>query len=153
MGRKHTHTVWYMFGIPVFFLLTPIVYIQFRCEPLWCLVSVCTHDVRYQDTNNITVLYSSVICVNVKHAAHTPSTASTLPYAYKAHPSRRLSISLLILSTRRKVSPTINPDLVTCNTAGTFNMSASYQKWVWEREAHINWSMMTCQGSTRLELP
>ena len=22
----------------------------------------------------------------------------------------------------------------------------------WEREAHINWSMVTCQGSTRLEL-
>ena len=21
--------------------------------------------------------------------------------------------------------------------------------WVWEREAHINWSMVTCQGSTR----
>ena len=25
--------------------------------------------------------------------------------------------------------------------------------WVWEREAHINWSMVTCQGSTRSELP
>ena len=24
---------------------------------------------------------------------------------------------------------------------------------VWEREAHINWSMVTCLGSTRLELP
>ena len=24
---------------------------------------------------------------------------------------------------------------------------------VWEREAHINWSMVTCQGSTRSELP
>ena len=24
--------------------------------------------------------------------------------------------------------------------------------WVWKREAHINWSMVTCQGSTRLEL-
>ena len=23
----------------------------------------------------------------------------------------------------------------------------------WEREAHINWSMVTCQGSTRLVLP
>ena len=37
--------------------------------------------------------------------------------------------------------------------AGTFNMPSSYQTWVWEREAHINWSMMTCQGSTRSELP
>ena len=24
---------------------------------------------------------------------------------------------------------------------------------IWEREAHINWSMVTCQGSTRSELP
>ena len=28
-------------------------------------------------------------------------------------------------------------------------MPTSYQKWVWEREAHIDWSMVTCQGSTR----
>ena len=34
----------------------------------------------------------------------------------------------------------------------TFNMPTSYHKWVWEREAHINWSMVTCQGSTRSEL-
>ena len=26
-------------------------------------------------------------------------------------------------------------------------------RWVWEREANINWPMMTCQGSTRSELP
>ena len=38
-------------------------------------------------------------------------------------------------------------------SAGTFNMPTLYQKWVWEREAHINWSMMTCQGCTRSELP
>ena len=25
--------------------------------------------------------------------------------------------------------------------------------WMWEREAYINWSMVTCQGSTRSELP
>ena len=37
--------------------------------------------------------------------------------------------------------------------ADTFNMSTSYQKWVWEREAYINWSMATCQGSTCSELP
>ena len=37
--------------------------------------------------------------------------------------------------------------------AGTFNMPTSYQYWVWESEAHINWSMVTCEGSTRLELP
>ena len=37
--------------------------------------------------------------------------------------------------------------------ADTFNMPTLYQKWVWEREAHINWSMVTCQDSTRLELP
>ena len=37
--------------------------------------------------------------------------------------------------------------------AGTFNTPTSYQQWVWEREAHINWSMVTCQGgSTRSEL-
>ena len=36
--------------------------------------------------------------------------------------------------------------------AGTFNMPTSYQKRVWEREAHINWSMATFQGSTRSEL-
>ena len=36
----------------------------------------------------------------------------------------------------------------------TFNMPTSYEEWVWEREAHIHWSMVTCQGSvTRLELP
>ena len=29
----------------------------------------------------------------------------------------------------------------------------SYQEWVWKREAHINWSVMICQGSTRSELP
>ena len=28
-----------------------------------------------------------------------------------------------------------------------------YQQWEWEREAHINWSMVTCQGSIRSELP
>ena len=32
--------------------------------------------------------------------------------------------------------------------ARIFNMPTSYQWWVWEREAHINWSLMTCQGST-----
>ena len=26
----------------------------------------------------------------------------------------------------------------TCTTAGTSNMPTSYQKWVWEREAHTN---------------
>ena len=36
---------------------------------------------------------------------------------------------------------------------GTFNMPTSYQWWVWEREANMNWSMVTCQGSTRSELP
>ena len=38
-------------------------------------------------------------------------------------------------------------------TADAFNMATSYQQWVWEREANINWSMVTCQGSTRSELP
>ena len=37
--------------------------------------------------------------------------------------------------------------------AGTFNMPTSYQWWVREREANMNWSMVTCKGSTRLELP
>ena len=37
--------------------------------------------------------------------------------------------------------------------AGTFNMPRSYQKRMWEREAHINWPMATFQDSTRLELP
>ena len=37
--------------------------------------------------------------------------------------------------------------------AGTFNRPTSNQKWVWEREANITWSMVTCQGSIRLELP
>ena len=36
---------------------------------------------------------------------------------------------------------------------GTFNMPTPYRWWVWEREAHINWSMVICQGNTRLELP
>ena len=35
----------------------------------------------------------------------------------------------------------------------SFNMPTSYQWWVWEREANINWSMVTCQGSTRSEVP
>ena len=39
------------------------------------------------------------------------------------------------------------------NTAGTFNMPTPYQQCVWERKAHINWSMVTCQGSTRSEVP
>ena len=41
-----------------------------------------------------------------------------------------------------------------CLYAGTFNMPTSNQWWLLEREAHINWSMMTLQGScNRLELP
>ena len=39
------------------------------------------------------------------------------------------------------------------SVAGTFNMPTSYRQWVWKREAFINWSMATCQGSTRSELP
>ena len=35
----------------------------------------------------------------------------------------------------------------------TFNMPTSYQSWVWEIGALINWSMVTCQGRTRSELP
>ena len=38
-------------------------------------------------------------------------------------------------------------------SAGTFNMTTSYQEWVWEREANINWSMVICQGNARSELP
>ena len=37
--------------------------------------------------------------------------------------------------------------------AVTFNMPTLYQQWVREREAHIDWSMVTCQGSTHSELP
>ena len=37
-------------------------------------------------------------------------------------------------------------------SAGTFNMPTSYQWWVWERVANINWSTVTYQGSTRSEL-
>ena len=37
--------------------------------------------------------------------------------------------------------------------AGSFVMLTSYQSWVWKREAHINWSMVTCQGNTRSGLP
>ena len=44
-------------------------------------------------------------------------------------------------------------DPYSCFTAGTFNMPTSYQQWVWEREANIDWSMVICQGSTRSELP
>ena len=36
---------------------------------------------------------------------------------------------------------------------GTFNMPTSYQQWVWEIKAYFYWSMVTCQGSTRSELP
>ena len=39
------------------------------------------------------------------------------------------------------------------HTAGTSNVTTSYQQWVWEREANIDWSMVICQGSTRSELP
>ena len=38
-------------------------------------------------------------------------------------------------------------------SAGTFNMPTSYQLWGWGRKENINWSMVTCQDSTRLELP
>ena len=34
-----------------------------------------------------------------------------------------------------------------------FNIPTSYQQWVWEREAHIIWSLVTCEDSTRSELP
>ena len=40
-----------------------------------------------------------------------------------------------------------------CAIAGTFNTPTSYHLWVWKIEADINWSMVTYQGSTRLELP
>ena len=36
---------------------------------------------------------------------------------------------------------------------GIFIMPTSYQTWVWIKEAHIDWSMVTCLVSTRLELP
>ena len=39
------------------------------------------------------------------------------------------------------------------DVAGTLNMPTLYHLWVWEREAHINWSVVTCQGSTCLKLP
>ena len=29
-----------------------------------------------------------------------------------------------------------------------YNMPTSYQQWVWEREAYINWSMVTCKKAT-----
>ena len=38
--------------------------------------------------------------------------------------------------------------------AGTFDKPTSYPYCVWERKAaHINWSMVTCQGSTRSKIP
>ena len=37
--------------------------------------------------------------------------------------------------------------------AGTFNMPTSYQELVSEREVNIDWAMVSCQGSTRSELP
>ena len=39
------------------------------------------------------------------------------------------------------------------NSISQFNMPTAYQQWVWEREVHINWSMVTCHGSTHSELP
>ena len=41
----------------------------------------------------------------------------------------------------------------TVTVVGTFIIPTSYDWWVWEREAQIYWSMVTCQGSTRSELP
>ena len=32
-------------------------------------------------------------------------------------------------------------------------LSTSYLWWMWEKQVHINWSMATCQGSTRSKLP
>ena len=53
------------------------------------------------------------------------------------------------------IHPQISYSVLTESVAytRTFNMPTSYQYWVWEREAHINWSMVTCQSSTRSELP
>ena len=48
--------------------------------------------------------------------------------------------------------PTTPPVLLTCYNM-TINITTPYQEWVWEIEAHINWPVVTCQGSTRLELP
>ena len=49
------------------------------------------------------------------------------------------------------VSDSVVGTLYMCS--GTFNMPTSYQQWVWERGAYINWFMVTCQGSNRSELP
>ena len=51
--------------------------------------------------------------------------------------------------------------LATCATIHTYTHCRSFLhahfipivSWVWEREANINWSMVTFQGSTRSELP
>ena len=37
--------------------------------------------------------------------------------------------------------------------ADTSSMPTSYQKWVWEREEHINWYMVMQRQHPLLELP
>ena len=65
-----------------------------------------------------------------------------------------MNVSKLFPPTRSPFSvlPTFG-DCYCVYIAGTFNIPTSYQQWVWEREAHINRSMVICRGSTRSELP
>ena len=71
----------------------------------------------------------------------------TVPYRFR----RAVVFSFHTLSEFGNID--IDKDIDIEYRAGTFNMPTSYQKWVWEREARINWSMVICQGSTRSELP
>ena len=57
------------------------------------------------------------------------------------------------VSAKGKAQQLAHSKIVNHNVAGTFNMPTPYQEWVWEREVHIYWSMVTCQGSTRSKLP
>ena len=86
--------MWYVFGKPLFLLLTISL----------CLVQYLDHLVprvfRLGPRCGLPVLYSSSMCTHAKPAPPTPSTASTLPC--KTHPSQRLSIILMWNPTERE---------------------------------------------------
>ena len=73
----------------------------------------------------------------------TPTPPRTAPYPRSppfAHTSTSAMLGRIsVFASCYKASPVLY----------TFNTPTSCQQWVWVRDAHIDWSMLTCQGSTR----
>ena len=58
-----------------------------------------------------------------------------------------------ILKPREDLQQNTTTSIVFVALIVDIRMPTSYRWWVWERKAHVIWSIVTCQGSTRSELP